>query len=824
METQPSNTLSPSLGLALALDSFSEQILVDLYQQHMAGNRAYQNIRLLALRKQDQIYRLVSLETEPASDLSLGSSQTVDDYGDQRRQAYQSLIDNAASLRQSLEISLHELRAHPRLLQSGLAYHLLVNLNIFLIGDLTNPHTSGLLFPLLTILQDLLANEPYCTLASLLRVALFQQKGTTGSEDPESARVFRQAAAGLHVALAELDSFLKTSESGLFRRVAIDLGLPDCETTPHQIFLFDRRKEGSLMVQDEQELSLIMGNFCLALLSGDLSQKLSGSGAYDRAGFNPLYNSAAASALLYQPEPLIQACAAWLGISFLTGAIPEEKSPNLALVTELTTKILPVLGTLPEWLDQGCQGLPFQRSQDEARPGLAMHLDGPGFENTQPSEWENLLRQYCERLFEVELPLYCESFLEQFNLFQSARLDGLRSWLQSFVQDGLAIGAGFSTLMQAAQAVEGQTSLNMQSLQDLSAARSRLTTAELESAFESLANLVARPPYRPSLRSLRQTFREAIAAQQAKPRRIHNLRSWLSEIIVRWLRRGELQLIAGRETCLHTIELALVDRFIEVILADLHAASESLQGLLVQSYEDIDNLEETYRLAQAQLEVHAREVQNHLFSPAPLFRPEVITPAVFRWAREHWKPGWEEMRIALIHQSGWLSDWRQLSPEALLQRLLAYCRMIYAPGLAHLSLSEVFDHSDTRLPQVIPAAMIAGSIPLLRANFDRLGGGATAWEIHGLQTFDRQPETIQTLAAQTALEWENLGSSDQRALFVYQVRQGLPLLALADLLRQGQKAWDSLDENHREQLHLFAEALVITVDEKSNGRYRTAVE
>jgi hypothetical protein len=823
MEPHNLSNQLPSLNLVLALDAFCEQIVSSLHQPYMGGNPAYQNTRLLALRKKEQAFQLVDLGHEPALTFSSDASQTLVQYGDLRREAYKSLIDNSVNLRQDLEIVLHNLRAHPQLLQSGLSYGLFVNLNICLIGDLTNPHTSGLLLPLFAVLHDILAGEPYCSLSCLLRVGLFPQTRMLNLDNPISARISQESAAGLHVALHDLDNFLHPAINGLYRRVAMDLELPDREPTFQNIFLFDRRKEGSLMVQDEQELSVIMGNFCLALLSGDLPQRLVGSSeAYDSEQ-NPVYKSAAASALLYTPERLLQACAAWLGEAFLANAIPEEQSPAPAWVTDLTKKILPELGTLVEWLELGCQGMPFQPSQGDGLPGLAMHLEGPSFQNIPPSEWADLLRRYGDHLFETELPVFCEGFLIKLAAIQSQKVGRLQTWLQGFTQDGLGMGAGFRTLTQAAQVVEGRILENLQHVQDLMALKSAFTQSEFETALQALESLAAQPPYRPSVKSLRITLREEFARQQTGLKGIRGFRTWLSDVILRWLRRGEMRLIAARECCLHFLEQACINRFLNSVLPGLQWMGETMQGLLVQSYEDIDNLQETFHLSQALLKAESEKNQAALFTPAPLFRPNVVSPAVFRWASERWRPAWEEMQFALIHQFGILNDWRQLSPEMLVERLLAYCRMIYAPELASLSLMDIFDHSEARLPQGLPPVMVAGSIPLLRANFDRLGGGATTGEIHGLQTHDLQAETIQALAVQTSLEWESVGSSDRRALFIYQVRQGLPLKSLTDLLRQGQKAWETLEDSQRERLRLSNESLKTTVDEKSNGRYRTFV-
>src|SRR6266540_214816 len=199
----------------------------------------------------------------------------------------------------SLETALHELRLHENFLQTGLGDEQDFPLGAIVLVDLTE-ESSNSLYSIIDALCEKMAQERGGYMYLLCKTAVFN---TSPLRDAMQARVY------LH--LKKLETQIKLGRWAF------------------QTYLFDKLKEGSLEARDDGEVSILMQNFLLALLSGRLAQRL--AHAYSLSDGNEaevIYNSAGTTALIYDPAILQEACAKQLAkktleVEFLAEILPD---------------------------------------------------------------------------------------------------------------------------------------------------------------------------------------------------------------------------------------------------------------------------------------------------------------------------------------------------------------------------------------------------------------------------------------------------------------------------------------------------------------------
>jgi len=758
-------------------------------------------------------------------------------------------------LRLALETALHDLCSHERFIQAGLSNQAAVNLDLVVVGDLVDEHTASMILPLAALLQDILTYEPYGMAHFLLSAAIFLparpiEAGAPATGDQDG----RALAARLHHTLQAFDAFLSQEEGEARQRLAAACGLGTIGLPNFQVYLFDHRKEGSLEVKDQAELQIIMSNFLRALLTDGFAQRLGSGAAVEKQERRAFYTSAAATALVYEPTRLIESCAARLAVAFIDSALdvsdgPASKPPpwhdEPRLVEDLAHSALQELADLDAWAERLRQDTPFQALRTERGPYLDLQMAGLSFENAPPSEWVERIRQRKGQFESDDLPAGLARLEANLQALAAELVERLGRSLQAMPQEALLQGGSLCAARQAIHQIEveiqrrAQTSFAGRAATNAAPVVPSLPLSEpVELAL--LAVLLAEPAPRPTLKSFLALLRSDLA-DPGLIARSGSLLNWISRLVSRWLRQGEQRLIDARQRALNSLEEGYSQIFAERLSAALRALGEQLRAPVVQSYEDLDRLKAAAKGAREKLAmlpgvadrrsgVKALAGQAIDQNPAEgstlqisAFRQEVSDEQVDDWFFCRWRPGDDEIRNALIEGFGLLADWRQIDAEALAERLQAYGRILFAPPARNLSLSEVLAHSSRRpgqahgltegsektLEALLPR-LAQGATPLLRPNFDRLGGGAGAPQTLYVLGQGLDAPAARLALHETALPVAVIPISDPYVLVCCRVRPFIPLAALTDLLRQGQKACEAAQPQVGPSQGLAAEVVQAT--------------
>jgi hypothetical protein len=107
----------------------------------------------------------------------------------------------------------------------------------------------------------------------------------------------------------------------------------------------------------------------------------------------------------------------------------------------------------------------------------------------------------------------------------------------------------------------------------------------------------------------------------------------------------------------------------------------------------------------------------------PLFRPAPVNGSFAGWVFDRWKLAPGDMRRPLLEKQGFLSNWRHAEAGDVLDRLLAYCRQVFAP-VREMTLADVLRRKDEAEAEMLSLSLVREAIPLLRADLDQLGGGS----------------------------------------------------------------------------------------------------
>ncbi|MBU2609319.1 MAG: hypothetical protein KJ606_00015 [Chloroflexi bacterium] len=690
------------------------------------------------------------------------------------RQVYQDMIAAGAEIQAALETALHDLRTHERLLEVGLGDRSALPLEVIIVADLTDP-SSAALFPLTAILQSLLAHEPYGKGHLLLNTAVFNPSG-----------VDRGSEARRHVGLQILETLFDARQNLARNRLAQALGIPELPPLPFSGYLFDQFKEGTWEVKDKAELQVIVGNFILALLCGDLAQHLSPAvpqaEVHDKKAF---YSSAAATALFFDPQALAEACAARFGAEIIAAEFLAQVSAHPRPAQESATDIHAQLGTARAWLEHLIANTPFElRASGEA--GLNIHFADLRFEGVALENWAQAILAYDERFGQTQFPSHQIALEENAEDLSKKAARELEAWIEALPQQPRLYPAGPSA---AGLALQKLTAL----LQDRAPGFSPQAEETVEQTSQPVGFEAALSLLEEAIRALPKPHPLLLRL----PQPLKTLAVSLFNLV--FLRREYRRINFLRQRCVRALEGKYAAALEEEARQRLGGLCEDLLSSIAQAGKELEKLGTILK------RVHKRlDKQWDTFPPpASVFRPAAADKAVAEWVYIHWRKPSEEARLSLLSEHGFLRGWRQVTASALETRMLDFGSQVYQP-LWQLSLDESLAHRKQEDAGSLLATLAQGALPLLRPDFDRIGSGSS-YQARYFLCADPSTSIFVPFSGNRSSEWEKIASGDPYLAICCRVRHMIPLAALHELVRRGQEAWDDLKDAEQQELQLFEE-------------------
>jgi len=666
------------------------------------------------------------------------------------RQSYQDFISAASNIRAALEVALHNLRTHERLLEVGLGDKPALPLDVILLADLTDP-MCAVLFPLAVILQSLLTHEPYGKGHLLLSTAVFSPQGTN-----------RQTEAQLYTHIQTLEALFAARRNTVKDQLASALGMTELlPPLPFSCYLFDCYKEGTWEVKDEAELKIILGNFLLALLSGGLAQQLSPAAPQpdilDRQAY---YSGAAATALVFDPQALSRACAARLGAEIIVEEFGPQVPADPRLGQIVTDELMAQMPTPRDWLKRLIAGIPYELSPTgDLR--LNIHFADLRFEDVPIERWVQSILDYDESFEKTRFPDHQAALQTNAEELCEEMQSRLTALIEALPQQPRLYPGGLAASRQVLQ--------NMAGLFE-----------EHQRLFSSNQNGAA---YTATFTAALQTLDQAIAALPKPPLWINRLPLPLKTIAISiftllFLRREHQRLILLRQQCVRSLEQKVAAALEEIAGQRLAGLCQQLLEAIAQAEESLQRLENILDRVRKRL---AREWKE--FPPAAsIFRPSAVDKAVAGWAFSHWRQPAEKVRTSLLSDHGFLREWREATVRDLEMRLLDFGGEVYQ-SLWELGLDDILPQRSDKDAEALITILAQGAVPLLRPNFDRIGGSSASYQTRHLLCADPQASIFTPSLRKDLGEWQSVATGDAYLALCCRVRHMIPLAALHELLQ-----------------------------------------
>jgi hypothetical protein len=699
-----------------------------------------------------------------------------------RKQVYQQLISAILPLSARLSKALHDLRAHERLLKLGLGDLRALPLDVVILADLTETWSSGALFPLIAILQHHLTNEPYARGHLLLSTAMFPPfaEGTSESQQAHSANK-QQREAELYATLQELDALADRDRPDVRQNLAEDLQLASLDPLPFRIYLFDHLKDGTLEVKDHSELRLIMGNFLLTLLLGGLAHRLAEEISLveiqDRQAY---YSGAGATALIFDPQPLIHACAARLGAEFLAtecAVAPTTPGPE----DELSSDLIAHLGNLRNWWEHLVNNTSLELRAEQNGLHLGLHFADLGFESLREEDWASAIVDYSITFAQEKLPSYQEKL--------GKNLTSLKDNVLS------RLAASIDTLPQSARAYPGGLQNTRRSLETLIEHLAK----RADVLSRSKPDIISAAQEEADLEALREAAQRLFLFPSPFDQIIALLNRFLNlDPLIRWWRYRNTKIVSRRDRCVRNAEQKCAAQLDQIARNHLTELCQALQTQIIHALESLAELETMLSNIQEQLEERWQA-----FPPADSpFRILAVDLSAADWAYRQWQPPAEKMRHDILEKHRLFAGWQEISTEALMNRLLSYGREIYAP-VADLALEDILQHRDQGKTESLLPLLAQGTVPLLRPDFDVMGGSTLALTLRYLLICKPNIPDFLPVVETSLADWEIVSTGNSHFSACCLVRHLIPLAALHVLTQRGKKAYEALRPDQLGELCIF---------------------
>ena len=691
-----------------------------------------------------------------------------------RRKVFEHLVAEREQLHSQLGAFFRELRTHERLIEAGLGSEAIIPLDVILIADLASSTGSGTLLPLIGTLQKLLEHDAYGMGHLLLSMANFSD---IGIPDPTEAI---DPSARLYAAIRELEALADPRQDDFRRKLAGALGLAHVDPLQFRAYLFDHRKEGGSEVRDTAELRLILVNFLAGMLSGGLARRLTDGLPWaeiqDRKAF---FNSAAATALIFNPGDLIDVCAARLGIEFLDAEMLTADDARLPYDQALVAGMISRLEEPLSWVGKLCRDTPLEVSGSDNAWKLSLHFSDLNFEGIPEEGWAEAIQGYASAYEAETLPDFQASMRANSKRLSDEIQERLAAEIAALPQHSRYYPGG---LLASREAI-GQLGTW---LDDVEAVVNQTPTLSLDASLETYLQALSQAagqvrPLPASLASILRIFSHFIEV----------------DAMIRWWRYRDTDILARREYCVRLMESIYAAQLERTAREFLHDLVEELRPGLLSALEQLDSLSKKLKVVREEL---ARKTAAYP-PPESAFRLQAVDAPTLEDTFQAYKPTPEVVRHTLLEKQKLLRDWQDVDVEALITRVMAYGREAYAP-LMEVTLEKIIRRRAGLDAQSALAALGLGAVPLLKPDFDVIGGGSAP--LAGYVLLPTSQGTDFHAALGTSLKgWECIPTSAPSLVVCTQVRHLIPLTALKNLLRQGEKAYQELEASKRSQLHSF---------------------
>ena len=784
--------IRPTPAIVINLGKFASQVSQSIQQIYLrshgkrAAVTAFKDIELNA----DFIPMIIS-----RSSVDQSNEETNEIVGENantleiRKAAFQSIVQHADAIKADIERDLHTLRTHERLIAAGWEQIYDVPVNLFMLADITDPITAGMVFPMMAILHQIIMENRLCFGNLLLSFGIFPERNEERNLDLEIQ---------IYTFLQELDGLLEhRSESwGLLKQ---KLDFEDIDPWLPAIYLFGHHKDGSYVVKDRHELQTILGNALLILLQGDIARQLTqyhdDHAIYETRSF---YNSIGASALIYDPESLQAYCAKKLSVEFMQNYILAG-TVDAQLVISETKSFQNRFGNLKEWIGRLVATLPDEISQVMVHSETLeittilkkFSLQMLDFENLRQTPWVLQFELVWED-FRTDIHGHLLKCIENSSQKWSISAENIiRDTIQTlplkptFYPGGVV--SALKTLDLIARGFDAEQNFVSNMLANLPA-KEALIDEQITSLYAQMQDIIMAAPVLPKLFQILPAF----------------LRQWIVPFYFT-LRYGreilQLQNLKTDAQQLLWLRIGLKAQF--TALEHISAAIPRWKELIIQGQEDYRRLDDKFHQVCGQLLDIQESFPLGLRKNAwhDLFRAPVMEPSFAEWSYQNWQPDLKKWVVEFLGDKSICKNWAKISSASLYDWLVSHGRFAYI-DVWQLSIKDVYNQwealsllkeSQTVLHPLSLKSKRQATFPLLRPDFDAIGGNRISHtSAHILMGYPEWEIIFLPHANEKLMKWEKVHTQDPFTLIYAQMRHTAPLKAFVDLIQVGKQQFSAM--------------------------------
>jgi len=781
--------------MVIGIGSFGQRILGQISRLYFASDQARQRITkflCLGLVEETREYDLLPVYKEDGSSLAQINFPQNESTG-KRQEFIEALVKSADQIRASMNVNFHEIRTHEDLLQIDLDKRLEKSVNLFIVADLTNPMSVAALLPLTFLLQDVTKHTHNAFGHMLLNVAII----------PERKDLDDKEEVGLYSALMNLDQAF-TDVSGEVLQDLLD-AMRIQEQTPlsFPVFLFDYRKPNDNDVRDMKELELILGNSLISLMLGNIPDMISNGrplGYIQDKGL--YYSSIGATCLIYDPVPLVAECSTRFAHKLLTEGFLAKKYDDGGLAI-LADQALTRLGTLPEWYIHLLSGTIHSIVVLEGQIPMiigntaGLSLSPIDFENIKDTPWKAEVEEFS-RKFKEEVLVEIRNELEpRSTRFAVERAEKITQLLGDQIQNPTLYPQCPEMIKRLLDELDEEIIERVEAVQERRKKLNKiLDDKELDLDFNEINQLFDQAEDMPSFWVYIPKF----------------LRKPLSIIInLKWGFKNFLKLERWKREVLSK-------------LAEKHASLTEIVILdcIAQAFKEAQNKFKNFRDKIDAFECVLSDTEKSLSRPEDFvmqnqesqpgwdgtFRILAIDSSFAGWAYDEYQKPVKSLVVELLTKEMIFEQWQKITPEELKTRLYEASERVYMP-LFDLSLDQVLDTrlslqrknlGDPKRVDFDPISpLLRAALPLMRPNFDALGGSEYSTRRHFLIAEEDNTPFIQPLLeAHDVLRFCQV--DDRYIIAAVTIRDLMPLAAFTELNQYLLHAYERLGSVQKKRL------------------------
>jgi hypothetical protein len=720
-----------------------------------------------------------------------------------RREAFEAFKAAEPQVRGEIYEALREVRTHRSLVSVGRRSER--GLYVYIVADLNEGVSSGVLLPLCYEVKRLLVDQPQHSIVALLSIANFSPP----SEQPEERAL-------VYAALKELDHFMRMpyAKPDMSER----MGFPVEEPPFQHCYLFDVAKEDGSLVEGPEELQGAVRLFLLSLLVSSFEEEVRKTlyrlGIQRQRGF---YSSAGVAALSYPVGRAIGWCAARLGSEFIEEELLNPARLNLSALDEVGERAGEDVLGLRGWMGRLVEGTLAKLVGEGYR--IELEVDRPNFGEIAKEDWADSIASFDSLFGTHRFPLYLKKVEENAPQVREGVLSRLSEALDSALNKAHIYPSGIPGARKVLEKLEETLAKRKQELERYRADFPENPEGDLRALEEAALNF---PPFTSLLARLlllcALEFYLTLAFSKLLPLLssllplppfpplLSPILSFLLCLLtiaggLYWFKRKDDILIGKREKCMDNFQRKYS------LMLERRAISE-MSGIVEKVEERLGEMKGKLEDFQKKLE-GAKEgllqgLRVELAKEAPFVHP-VLNGKALNDLYLRFAPPREAMLHTLLEVAGLLDDWASLTEEAIRKELLSFGENAFGRYLRDLSLDRLMLERRPPSPEGRLRPLLELAVPPLRFSFDGLGEGLSAYSEDFIALENLSTSVLSGFISEELREFKPFSTGDRYHIFLCRTRHLLPLVSIGTVVNLLGEPYRKMDEEERRALHLFDE-------------------